>query len=355
VVVVALTAGVFGVFLIRFLHMSRVSIARFFGAHEALKSLFGAAILIMVIWLLGHGLNNFPAVLARIASSMTFVEAGTLLVALTICLSVVLGVFGSSGVFWPVFIIGACLGSGWVSTSGGSSALLPLIGGAALWGAFFGAPLAGALLVLEITHEPLVLLYCLPATLLAHAIRDALKTRPFFDDDVETRGSAVDRGRAIAILESITVGDAMVTDHTTVKEHESLADIHEVLVKSRYPFLPVINNASTYVGLLTADMIEEAWGARERSTDKEGGSSFPLSKLLEAKDLLLRFTRYGRKVPTVRSDDPLSVTTGLFEQTPVVPVLDAKGKVVGLLFAYNVRIIYDREAAQRALFYRKRK
>ena len=148
------------------------------------------------------------------------------------------------------------------------------------------------------------------------------------------------------MLEALTVRDAMVTDHETVSEEENLGDLYACLIKSQYPFLPVTTKGGRFKGLITADMVEDAW----RAQGNKVGAERSLSKLLEAKDLLYRS---GFKVPTVLITDPLSVTSGVFDHTPVVPVLDTEHRVTGLLFSYNVRIAYDREVGRRLLFLRK--
>ncbi|OFZ73976.1 MAG: hypothetical protein A3K03_06945 [Bdellovibrionales bacterium RIFOXYD1_FULL_44_7] len=104
------------------------------------------------------------------------------------------------------------------------------------------------------------------------------------------------------------------------------------------------NAADKYVGLLTADMIQEGWQLQDPLA-----SNSPLSKLLEAKDLLYRL---GFKVPTIKISDHISITSRYFELIPCVPVLSDDNKVMGLLFAHNVRLAYDREVAKRALAFR---
>jgi CBS domain-containing protein len=87
--------------------------------------------------------------------------------------------------------------------------------------------------------------------------------------------------------------------------------------------------------------VQEGWRLQDPLT-----SNSPLANLLEAKDLLYRS---GFKVPTVKATDKLSSTTKLFEEVPCVPVLGEEGRVIGLLFAHNVRLAYDREVARRTL------
>jgi hypothetical protein len=88
-------------------------------------------------------------------------------------------------------------------------------------------------------------------------------------------------------------------------------------------------------------MIQEAWRTQDPRT-----SNSPLNNLLGAKDLLYRS---GFKTKTLKANDRLSSTTGIFEEVPCVPVLTDDGRVQGLLFVHNVRLAYDREVGRRSL------
>jgi hypothetical protein len=147
------------------------------------------------------------------------------------------------------------------------------------------------------------------------------------------------------VLGAVAVRDAMVTDQEVLHEHEPISAIYPRLLKSRYPFLPVVNSQNVYVGLLTVDTIQEAWEKQSLT------SNAPLSNLLEAKDLLYRS---GVDAPTVKVNDRLSATHGLFDEVPCLPVLSEDRRVAGLLFIHHVRLAYDREVARRSLTFEDR-
>lgn len=223
---------------------------------------------------------------------------------------------------------------------GANAAVMGLAGGAAFWGALLAAPLSGGVLALELAQNVNVLIPCLIAGLVAQAVRRAVGVRPLIQSDLEARGQGLVHGRSAGVLSAIAVREAMVVDHEIVHEQEPVSEIYPRLLKSRYPFLPVVNSQNLYTGLLTVDLVQDAW--RSQSDH----SNAPLSKLLEAKDLLYRG---GVKTPTVKVSDRLSSAAGNFDTVPCVPVLSDEGRVMGLLFIHNVRLAYDREMARRAL------
>jgi CBS-domain-containing membrane protein len=140
----------------------------------------------------------------------------------------------------------------------------------------------------------------------------------------------------------------MTTDFISVQENQSLPELQQALSRSNYPFLPVLNARGAYCGLLTADMV----GEPTEGVNLEGDGAQALARLIEAKDLLYR---HRFQVPTLKLSSSLRETAGIFDETPVVPILGQTEEVVGLLFAHNVRIAYDREVARRSIHYRNPK
>lgn len=342
----AVVGGLVGRVIVEFVRYTRRSFDDFLGERAWPRLAVGAIVLalIMLAYEPAHAppFDLIHRVFGGAGSETAPAELGLLFLALFLTFAVIAGVFGTAGVFWPVFLLGCVLGGILSLWTGSVPALTVLCGAAALWGAVLGTPLAGGLLAYEATGDVAVLLPCLAAALVAREIVRLTKGRSLLERDLEMQGIVLEDGRSVTVLDSVYVREAMVTDHAQVHEHDAVADIYERLLASKYPFLPVVNAGGAYTGLLTADMVEEAWEAQE-------SSGAPLTKLLEAKDLLYRS---GQKTQPIHVDDRLTVTVGLFGNTPVIPVVGDDRRVVGLLFNYNVRIAYDREVARRALFFR---
>jgi H+/Cl- antiporter ClcA len=346
-----LAIGGFGGFAgagsIRFIRYTQDSLLEIFRTRTWIRTLAGGIMLFLVAMVYRSGQDSASYLLEQVLWS----RRGTQEVALLFCvhllsLSLVLSAFGTAGLFWPVFALGGYLGFGVDQLVSGQitgfTAVSGLAGGAAFFGAVLDAPLTGALIAFELTRDIHVLLPCLIAGTLAHYLRRrVLRTRSLIELDLAARGMALVEGRSSSVLDAVFVKEAMVSDHEIVHEQEPVSALHSRILKSRYPFLPVVTAQGVFRGLLTIDMIQEGWQSQETPT-----SNSPLSNLLEAKDLLYRA---GTKTPTVKVNDKLSVTSGLFDAIPCVPVLADDGRVVGLLFVHNVRLAYDREVARRSL------
>jgi hypothetical protein len=212
-------------------------------------------------------------------------------------------------------------------------------GGAALWGAVLGVPLTGAVLAFELTQDLRIFVPCWIAAWLGRELVRALRMPSLLYCELQSRGISWIEGRSLGVLESLLVRDAMVVDFEIARDTDAVATIRPRVLRSRYPFLPVVDEAGQYLGLLTVDMVREASELQD-----EGYANSPLSQLLEVKDLLYRV---GFKTPVLKPEDRLTQTIGLFMDLPCVPVVGADGKVAGLLFADSARLSYDREVARR--------
>jgi CBS domain-containing protein len=335
--------------MIRFIRYSQDSLLDLFQTQTWMRTLAGGVLLFLVASVYRTGHMPSPQILEEILwSRWSMSQFGLLIATQVLSLALVLSGFGTIGLFWPLFMIGGLFGYGinhWVlGDISGFNAAAGLIGGAALWGAIFGAPVAGGVLAFEMSHNLQILLPALAAGFLAREIRYRSRVKPLIEKDLEARGLKLIEGRSASVLDSIHVREAMNTDHETVHEQEPVSELYHRLIKSRYPFFPVVTSQGAYRGLLTIDMVQEAWQSQEQ--EKGEASSAVLGKLLEAKDLLYRS---GFKTATVKVNDRLTATAGVFNNVPCVPVLGDDGRVLGLLFVYNVRLAYDREVARRSL------
>jgi H+/Cl- antiporter ClcA len=344
-VAVGLAAGVVGTVLIRFFRYAQESLMDLFQTQTWMRTL-GAGVLLFLVLLVFHPGHVAPSLIfvRMLQGQGSAVDSALLFGSLTLSFSMMLAGFGTLGVFAPLAALGACLGSGvnllTLGAFSAPAAMAGFAGVAGLWGAVLGTPLAGAVLAFELTGNAPVLLPCILAGFLGREVRRRLKTRTLAELDLESRGLTLMEGRSKAVLDSVSVADAMVSDHEVVHELEPVADIYPRLRKSRYPFLPVVSSSNAYVGLLTIDLVQDAWRAQSATSNSS------LAKLLEAKDLLYRA---GLKAPTVKANERLTATSGIFGAMPCAVVLTDEGRVSGLLFAHNVRLAYDREVGRRSL------
>ncbi|MGK5084148.1 chloride channel protein [Bdellovibrionota bacterium FG-1] len=342
--VIGVAAGILGSGLIRTFRYTQESLLDLFQTQTWMRILASGVLLFMVVLTFRSGHAPYLTLLEQVMSNQRGLsETWFLLVSRSLSLAIILAGFGSLGIFSPLLVLGVFFGHA-LSLSllhglGGAS-IAGLAGGAAFFGVILGAPISASVLAYEMTGNLNVMVPCLIAGLLAERVRQLLKTDTLFEYDLAARGMALIQGRSASVLEAVSVRDAMVTDHEVIHEQEPVSAIYARLIRSRYPFLPVVNSKNIYVGLLTVDVIQAAWTAQSDT------SNSPLAGLLEAKDLLYRS---GVKPPAVRVNDRLSATQGVFDLIPCVPVLSDDHRVVGLLFVHGVRLAYEREVARRSL------
>lgn len=356
ILLVSVIVGVTGALLTRFFHLIREGFSNppWLKAEAAIhkktyaKLIFCAALLTIAFLLHPEGRALPSQLLQEVLWAQHLPQTSALLfLSIALGLSLVLASFGSAGTLWPTLALGGFLGYGagnaleqWsVLGISGFSTVTGIIGAAGLWGSVLGIPISGTILAYELTGNLQLVLPTLLGAALSSAIARALRTPSLIMKEVEARGLKLLDGRSSSVLESLTVKDAMVTDFHVIEEKTSVSSLPDTLSYSPYPFVPVIRPGGLYSGLLTLDMLQEAVRAGKSHAGR-------LSNLLEVKDLLYR-TRI--KTPTLHADQRLIEAVGLCEKFPCLPVIRDDGTVVGLLFAHNVRLVYDKESARRSL------
>jgi len=329
---IAVAGGLSSWGVIRFIRYYQENLVDLFKHQVWVRTIAGGAILVVVqlLYPLGHGTPMVEITSLLMDTSRAPAQLMIYLICKLLVLATVLASFGTVGIFWPLFMIGGVVGQ---AVIGGTIGLF--IGAAAVWAGVLGAPIAASALILEMTGSWKLMFAGLMTGVVANQIRIWLKQKALVHRDLESRGLALLDGRSANVLSSIMVADAMNTDHQTIFENELVGDLTDKFLNSKHPFLPVINRAGSYVGLLTLDLIQEGLEGEARH-----------SKFFEVKDLLYKSKS---KAQTVRASDTLAKTAGIFEDHPCVAVLGDAKQVLGLLFAYSVRAAYDREVARRAL------
>jgi H+/Cl- antiporter ClcA len=347
---VILGVSLLSVLVIRLIQYCQEGLMDLFKTEAWMRVMAGGILLFLValVYTAGHA-PSWHLLEQALSAELNLAQVSLISVTQILTLALVLSAFGTVGVFWPLFAIGGFAGYAIYQTlfpvlglvglgdSAGLGVILGLAGASAMWSGVLGLPIAATVIAFELTYDVHVLLPCFLAALVAREVRTFFRTRPLIQNDLDARGLTLFQGRSMNVLESILVRDAMVTDHESVYEHEPIADLHAKLLKSKHPFLPVVNRLGHYVGLLTIDMIRDGFRTEPNS---------PLSRLFEAKDLLYK-THF--KMPTVKAGDKLTITGTLFDQSACIAVLADDSRVIGLLFAYNVRVAYEREVARRSL------
>jgi len=344
---IIVAAGVLSLGTLALIRYCKDSLSELFHVQPWLRTIGGGVLLFLLAlsFASGHAPSS-ESLEGLLWSRKPLGEAGLLICSQLLALAFTLAAFGTSGVFWPLLALGGFAGFGidqWIFGGiPGLAVIAAFVGGSGVLGGVLGVPLAASVLAYEMTGNVNLLFPCLLSAFLANALRNRLGLKPLAVRDLQSRGIRLHEGRSTEVLEAIKVSDAMITDHETAHEKEAVADLHQQLARSRYPFLPVVSEQGVYLGLLTADLVQEGWEAEDPLASHQ-----PLKRLLEAKDLLYR-SQLKRAKP-VKPDDRLSEATLHLSDHSCLPVVGENGAVVGLLFAYNVRLAYEREVSRRAL------
>ncbi len=340
---VAVASSAVGLIFLWLLRLFQAGFSDLLKKNAVFKILLGGCLLVGILWVGGFSDRTIVNIFQ---SDLTINEISFLFCIHVFSLILVVSSIGSCGVFYPIFFIGTLFGFGMMKFLGYETYELSLlsgfVGAAGVWGAVLNTPITVAVLGFELTKNLDVLFGCLMAGYLGRGLCQLFKTPHILQMGMQQKGAVIVEGRSVAVLDTIFVRDAMVTDFEMIHEHQPVSEIHAKIAQCKYPFFPVTNTQGHYVGLISIDMVEEA----RESQAVPASSNSSLTKLLEAKDLLYRS---GIKSPTLSPGDKLSRSSGLFQYFPCVPVLDEEGRVAGLLFVHTVRLAYDREIARRSI------
>jgi CIC family chloride channel protein len=340
---VGLAGGAAASFLIFAVRYTRESLSDLFNLASQQKIVVVTILLFCIRWVSGP--FNLPTELLMeqaLWSKFDLHQLMSALISQFLILLLLIGGLGSVGWMWPVFSLGSIFGCtifqfAWP----GAPSVIPaagLAGAVTFWATLLNAPLSAAILVFELTQD---FQFILPVWVIASVaiwVRKAFKIRPLIEYDLKDRGQDLYLGRSLSVLNAISVQDAMVTDHVWVYDSDSQAEVYTRISQSPYPFLPVVHRDGRLAGLLTADLILF-------EISPEVIRSNYAAKLLEAKDLVYQF---GVKPPTVLTSDRLKTVVHSFDEFPCLPVLGADQKLVGLLLASQVRLVYEREVGRRS-------
>lgn len=349
-VVAAAAAGVAALF-VTFVRYTKESLLETFQTQAWIR-IFAAGFVLFLVGVLYRRSFQLPSFLLEdlLIGRIPPAEASLLFFSKTMVLTLVLAGFGTIGVLWPSFALGGFFGFALVhALSSGSPpasflALSALIGASAFFGALFRAPVSVAVLSFELTRNLQVIIPCFAAAWLAQQLAARLKTPTLVEKELQTHGLELLQGRSRAVLDSLRVRDAMITDFEAVDEKQVVGALRPRTVRARYPFIPVLGEEGRFSGLLTIDLIEQA--CREMVNGKNDNSGKALSDLFQVKDLLYRS---GFSARVVREHETLAVASATFGNAPCLPVLDHDDRLVGLLFVHHVRLAYEREVTRRSL------
>jgi len=125
-------------------------------------------------------------------------------------------------------------------------------------------------------------------------------------------------GQIQNISAGLPVSEAMLTNIHTLPANATLDDAGEAVLRTSEHEFPVVDEAGHFLGIITRDDIIRAL--------RQHGASIPVTQVMH------------RNVVAVRPDDHLDDAFDKMQKCvcPALPVIDADGRLVGLLTAENV-------------------
>ncbi|HVX29133.1 MAG TPA: chloride channel protein [Nitrolancea sp.] len=188
---------------------------------------------------------------------------------------VIIGVLIVKSVIWT-----ASLSSG---TSGGTLAPLLMMGGAlggvealflphvasgfwvtmsmgCVFGATLGSPFAAIVFMLEVTHDPNILLPLLITVMLGHAVLALSLRRSILTERISRRGYHLSREYSVDPLEILFVREVMQTDIIVLPEGTSPADLRQRFDEGErfaQGLYPVVDSAGMLKGVYTSSQLHE--------------------------------------------------------------------------------------------------
>ncbi len=262
-----------------------------------------------------------------------------LLVAVKIlAVSVTIGSGGSGGIFAPSLFIGAMLGgsigtvmhSVWPLSTAGPGAYA-LVGMGAVVAAGTHAPITAILIIFELTGEYKIILPLMISCIIATLLATRLQSSSIYTLKLLRRGIDIYRGRAVNVLQPVSVREVMRPDVVKVSPEDGLGLLISKFIDHSGRTLFVTDEDNRLHGVVTADQITPVM---------QDASS--LEALVIAQDVMVE-----GEFPTLAPDDSLAdVMKHLGTYRDEMPVLE-DGRLAGVIWPGDVIERYNTEVFKR--------
>jgi len=307
--------------------------------HPSLKGLVGGTCVgIIGIWFPHVFGVGYEAINEALNGNMLW-HFMLLLVAFKIlAVSLTIGSGGSGGIFAPSLFVGAMLGGSvgtvvdllWPASAAGPGAYA-LVGMGALVAAGTHAPITAILIIFELTGEYNIILPLMISCIIATLLTTRMQASSIYTLKLLRRGIDIYKGKAVNVLEPVSVNEVVRTDMVTVNPEDRLTSLVTRFIGHSGTTLFVTDEEERLQGVITADQI------RPLMTDASA-----LDALLIAQDVMVE-----GDFPTVSSGDSLAgVMRHLGHYAGEIPVLEGE-RLVGIIWPKDVIERYNTEVFKR--------
>ena len=238
---------------------------------EPAKPLFGG-ILLGLLGIISYQIDGFPRVFGvgyetienTLFSQLTLQVTFGLLLLKLVATTLTLGSGGSGGIFAPSLFMGAMLGASFgqiahtifpeiVAPSGAYA----LVGMAAFFGGAAHAPITAILILFEMTGDYQIILPLMLSTVLSTIVSRNLSPDSIYTLKLKRRGVELSQDtQAIDLMQGVTAEIAMNRETDAVSSDMSLIELMSTFSSTHYHALPVVQNETELVGLITINELD---------------------------------------------------------------------------------------------------
>ena len=238
---------------------------------EPAKPLLGG-ILLGLLGIISYQIDGFPRIFGvgyetienTLFSQLTLQVTFGLLLLKLVATTLTLGSGGSGGIFAPSLFMGAMLGASFgqiahtifpeiVAPSGAYA----LVGMAAFFGGAAHAPITAILILFEMTGDYQIILPLMLSTVLSTIVSRNLSPDSIYTLKLKRRGVELSQDtQAIDLMQGVTAEIAMNCETDAVSSDMSLIELMSTFSSTHYHALPVVQNETELVGLITINELD---------------------------------------------------------------------------------------------------
>ncbi|MFQ5798307.1 MAG: chloride channel protein [Bacteroidota bacterium] len=237
---------------------------------EYLKPVLGGLVL-GGVGILTFKIDGFPRVFGVGYDSINQTLIGELTIQVTFALLFIklfatvltLGSGGSGGIFAPSLFMGAMLGEAFgqlvhqlfpeITAPPGAYAL---VGMAAFFSGAAHAPITAILILFEMTGDYRIILPLMLATVVSTLISRIISHESIYTLKLSRRGTHLEQGQDIDVMQGVTVGEAITTDMDVVPLGMSLEELVDEFNRTHDHSFPVVDDARELVGVVSIHDLE---------------------------------------------------------------------------------------------------
>lgn len=230
-------------------------------------------ILLGVVGIVSFKVEGFPRVFGVGYDSISDALLGrlTLQVAIALLLFkmaatwITLGSGGSGGIFAPSLFMGAMLGASFGSVA---NTLWPaltappgayaLVGMAAFFSGAAHAPITAILILFEMTGDYRIILPLMLATVISTLLSTLLSRDSIYTLKLSRRGVRLEQGRDVDVLQTVSVGEIMLTDFGTIHETTPVEALGAEFVRQRVQSFPVVDDSGGLTGMVSVSDLDRS-------------------------------------------------------------------------------------------------